>query len=184
MKRVLLLAVVIVSAAGTAFAQGGTIGVYADPQGMNPCLNDKTAGLTSYYIVHVYTAGATACQFSAPKPACMQALWLSDTGAFPVTVGNTQTGMSVAYGACRLGPIHVTTVNFFSQGSTPPCCHYPVLPDPYVPSGRIEVSNCAFQVVYATGGHSVVNEDRALCSVCSIPVEETTWGRVKTLFAE
>ncbi len=202
--KALLAAFLLVSfAAGTLHGQAGSIGIFADPQGLNCDLADTPpAGLKMYYVVHVYTTGATAAQFSAPKPHCMTGTWLSDTNVFPVVVGNTQTGISVGYGACKVSPIHVLTMNFFAMGTTPSCCLYWACPDPYNPSHQIEVSDCSFFVRYATGGVGVINATPVCsCSWCaspecvealyrtssncwSVPVEEMTWGRIKTLYAE
>jgi len=130
----------------------------------------------------VFTVGSTACQYSAPKPTCMTAMYLSDTNPFPVTVGNSQTGVSVGYGTCRVGPIHVQTISFFTSGTTPACCRYRVLPDPNLASGQVETVDCAFQPGIATGGQGFVNSNPT-CN-CNVPVEDTTWGGVKALYNE
>ncbi|MCK4776515.1 MAG: hypothetical protein KAT30_17080, partial [Candidatus Krumholzibacteria bacterium] len=74
-------------------------------------------------------------------------------------------------------------IDYFAQGLSPPCSYIQVVADPlaYDPPG-IQVADCAFppNVVNATGGDVVVNPD-ASC-MCNIPVEETTWGKVKALY--
>jgi len=93
-----------------------------------PFITDNAPGLLSVYVVHVATAGATACQSKATKPACMTATYLSDTNPFGVVIGDSQRG-AVAYGSCLSGPIHVQTINFF--GTEPrPVCTYTVTCDP------------------------------------------------------
>jgi hypothetical protein len=49
-----------------------------------------------------------------------------------------------------------------------------VVPDPESVYGEIEVVTCNFEVVKATGGELLVN--------CPVPVEQTTWGKVKSLY--
>ena len=73
----------------------------------------------------------------------MLGLYLSDTAVFPVTIGSSQTGVAIGYGACLAAPIHILSINVFCQGLTPPCCYYSVLPDPQTLSGQIEVVDCA-----------------------------------------
>jgi len=151
MRRAFLPAVLILLCAGTVFAQAGALCVYADPNGTNCYLEDTAPGLVTYYVVHTLTPGATAVQFKAPMPACMTgATWLSDTGAWPVTVGDSQTGVSVAYGTCQAGPILVLSINYQMSGTTPSGCAYPVLPidsDDYIP-----VVDCANEVTHINGG--------------------------------
>jgi len=181
MKKALLISLVLVFGAGMAFAQGGSIGIFADPAGLNCNLGD-VAGLTQYYIVHVNSAGATACQFSAPKPACFTATYLADTGIFAVTVGSSQTGVSIGYGMCRQSPLHVLTLSYFTNGMTPSCCYYPVLEHPTATPPGLLVVNCAEQLIPATGGKGIIKSG-AGCN-CNVPVEETTWGQVKSLYNE
>lgn len=183
MNRKLSVAVLAVAlAAGVAFAQQGSIGIFADNLGLNCNLPDPGPALTQYHIVHVYTTGSTACQFSAPKPACFTATYLSDTNPFPVTIGNSQTGASCGYGACKVGTISIMSINYFTNGQTPPCCYYPVLPDPYAVPLAILTADCNNQLRTATGGRGIIKSGSA-CH-CGTPVEESTWGQVKALYVE
>jgi len=182
MMRVLLLVVAVACAATLAFGQAGTIGIYGDPAGMSCYLYDTMPGLVQYYIVHVYTPGATGCQFAAPKPLCLGAQWLSDTAPFPVTIGTSQVGVSIGYGTCRVGPIHVLTLNYFAMGTTPPCCMYPVVGDPSATPPGIYVVDCDFNLLPGRGCYGIVNPN-VLCH-CATPTEGATWGKVKSLYNE
>ena len=186
MRKMIFLALVIVASASLAVAQtGGGIGIFSDNGGNDCNLWDNVAGLCAYYIVHKSIPGsipgATASQFSAPAPACLLAMWLSDTAIFPVTIGNSQAGVAIGYGGCLPLPLHVLTMNFFCQGITAPCCLYRVQPDPVIPSGQIEVSDCNFVIQFGTGLCAIVNPD-ASCPCWATPVEETTWGKVKAIY--
>ncbi len=81
-----------------------------------------------------------ASQFAAPMPACMTGVtYLGETSTYAVAVGTTQTGVSIGYGACYSGTIHVLTVRFFGTGLSEPCCVYPCsVPDWY--HGETEVN--------------------------------------------
>ena len=160
---------------------GGTLRLANDPNGAECAIPDEP-GLKPIYVVHTNTPGATASQFSAPAPACLQMVYLSDTPTFGVTIGNSQTGVSVGYGACLGSPIQVLTINYFAQGLTPDCCLYPVLPDPNVPSGRIEVVDCSSALVLANGGDATVNENPG-CPCGALKTEQATWGQIKALYA-
>jgi hypothetical protein len=181
MKRVVFLAIATLFVASLAFAQAGSIGIFGDPAGTNCNLAAMTQGLGAYYVVHTNTPGAVGCEYSAPKPACMTlAQYLSDTNAFPVTIGNSQTGVSVGYGVCRQAPILVQTISYFILGPNPMCCRYYVLPHPI--NGGPNMVDCADNLLIATGGQGIVNSDPT-CH-CDVPVQDTTWGQVKALYTE
>jgi hypothetical protein len=168
------------------WAPGGILGLFMDPQGTNCNIVYSGPGLLAIYVVHFHTDGATAIQFSAPKPACWtDATYLSDTDIFPVTIGNSQTGKAVPYGICQVGTTHATTINYFVQNpANEPCCVYPVLPDPNVASGQIEMVHCDNTIGYALGAFAVILPDATCaCSPGTVRVEETTWGRIKALYA-
>ena len=187
MKKLLTLAMAILCSASLALAWGGHIAVKADLQ--TPCayvFTPPPGVVMSLYLVHESHTGATAVNFSALRPACFSGLWLSDTRVFPNTVGNSQTGVIVNYGSCLQAPTHVLTMNFIVFGPTPPCCYYPVQPDPMNPSGHIESVDCASQVWEAGDIPAIINPTpNCWDGICvPIPVEDTTWGRVKAMFVE
>lgn len=172
--------VIEIRAYPTGPSTGGSIGIYMDTAGTECNLSDATVGMTTYHVVHLAGFGMTACAYWAPKPSCFTATYLSDTNIFPVTIGNSQVGVSIGYGSCRPGPIHVQSIVYFTQGTTPQCCLYPVLGIPS--SGKVEAVDCANNLITAYGVTSVINPNGA-CTCGSVRVEETTWGRVKSLYS-
>jgi hypothetical protein len=181
MKRVVFLTVAALFAASMVFAQQGSIGIFRDTAGTNCTLLDAAPGLTPYYVVQVNTTGSSACAFAAPKPACLAAQYLSDTGVWPVSLGNSQTLASVGYGACKIGNVHVLTLNYFTMGATAPCCRYFITAGTAL-SGQIETVDCVGNLYFVTGGQGIVNSN-GTC-LCNVPVEDTTWGGVKALYGE
>ncbi len=183
MKKMALLTIAMLCVASLVFAQGGSIGAFGDMGGTDCYITDAAPGLLSIYIVHVNVPGATACQFAAPTPACMTAAtYLSDSSPFAVVIGSSQTGVAIGYGGCFTGPIHVLTIQYFASGMTAPCCYFDVVPDPYLPSGQIEVVDCVENLIYATGQSGLVNADGS-CE-CGVPTQDTTWGQMKALYSE
>jgi hypothetical protein len=169
--------------AGAAGAQAGAVGLFKDPAGTICSLEDRSPGIVPFYVVHIGTGGATACQYAAPKPNCLAATFLSDTNMFPVTIGNSQSGVSIGYGTCRSGSIHVQTISYFTQGLTPACCRYYVIPDPNAVSGTIDTVDCNSTIVAASTIRTVINATTA-CPCGEPTAEESTWGQVKTLYDE
>ena len=167
------------------WAQADTIGLYADSQGTQCNIVDNATELLPIYVVHVSSAGSMGCELSAPKPACMlSAIFLNDTDPFGMFLGNTQTGVTIPYGTCKTGPVVATTMNFFGSGTSEPCCSYPVLGHPYYNPNGPRVVDCANQIHSAQGLMATINGNAACPCGYPVPVEETSWGRVKALYTE
>ncbi|MEJ2721943.1 MAG: hypothetical protein P8181_12520 [bacterium] len=159
MKKVMLaLALLSLVSTGSAHGQAGAIVLAGD----------------------VGTSGAQASEFSAPVPSCFTGTWLSDTVVFPVTIGNSQNGVSIGYGQCTPGPIHVLTINFFCQGTTSNCCYYRIKPHPDRETGTVGVVDCSDDLLTAKGGSGIVNPtDDCRCGELT---RDSTWGKVKATF--
>ena len=182
MKRSMLIAICLVFCASFAFAQApGSIMVFSDAAYTDCNIPDTAVGLLSTYVVHKYAAGATASQFKLEVQPCNAMTFTGATNAFPTTIGDIFTGISVAYGACLNGDILLVTVNWFSQTLTPPCCLMEVVPDPVAPEGIVIVVDCASNKLAAYGGISVINPDET-CDCEALPVNESTWGGIKALY--
>jgi hypothetical protein len=185
------MTLVLMLGASLALAQelpGGRIGMFADQAGTDCSIADSAPGLLAVYVVHIGTTGATASQYIAAKPGCMTGSYLSDTNPFAVTVGNSQTGVSVGYGTCRAGSIHCQTISYFAAGTTPTCCIYPIKCDPLgvdaCASGLVDIVNCDFQPALAKAQSAVVNEAAACQCLDIVAEEDSSWGQIKALFNE
>jgi hypothetical protein len=171
--RSLALAALFVSAVITTphfAAAQSSIGIYSDVGGNNCTLSDVGAGvINAYVVVRPGNNGATAVQFAAPKPECFTGTFLTDEEAPQTLVlGDSQTGVAVSLLSCTYAPRHVLTIQYVSFGSTPPCCEYPVLPDPL--SGGITVVDCALDLEASVGVVSTINPDEScLCTGNSFP---------------
>lgn len=184
MRHATLLSLVFIMGASLAFAQAGSLGVYADMGGTDCNLADDTAGLCTFWVVHGLTSGATGSRFAVPKPACFLGFYLADLPLYAGTFGNTQAGVQVDYGACLAGPVPVIGLDFFCQAFTPPCCYYPVVADPGAPSGTIEVTDCASNTIPGVSAQIAVINSNSSCLCGSVSAGTTTWGGVKSLFAD
>jgi hypothetical protein len=184
MKRLLLLTFVMMLGATLAFAQPGRVALYGDA-GAVSCGIPSGTGLIPVYVFHIGTSAATGCQYSAPKPVCMTGgSWLADTNPFPVTIGSSQTGVSIGYGTCRAEPILVQTIQYFVAAATPPCCIYEVLPDPTADPPGLYMVDCSENLFSPVGQSGVINEQAACLCADIIPVQESSWGQIKALYTE
>jgi len=178
MKKALLLTLVLMLGATMAFAQNGSIGVFADPAGAS-CNLSGAAGMLYVYFVHVNALGATASQWAAPAPTCMTATRLADLPVFAINLGNTAAGITIGYGVCKTGSFHIITALYQTIIGPTACCRWSVVADPSLPSGKIEIPDCDFNLSYGTGGQALVG---SMCPTCNVPLEDTTWGQMKALY--
>jgi hypothetical protein len=167
--------------ASMAFAQAGagSIGVFSDQAGTNCNLVD--GGSYAYvYIHHLNTTGALASEFKLIRPEGWAFFAAQDVTAFlKIGFPDEEGGVSYAYQTCQTGSFLVQGIIYTSDGSSPVCSNTVYITN--VPTKTdIEVINCSDVRLVATGGAMVVNGDGS-CP-CNVPVEETTWGKVKSLY--
>jgi hypothetical protein len=184
----------------------GTVIVSSDAAGTDCSIVD-TGGLVQVHIVHMHTDGVRGSRFMLdPAPGWTH---LGDMPDFP-SLGTSISGMIVCMPSCMSSDIHLTTVNFFGSAA-PPCTYISIVPDPAAPSGSIEALDCNWNPMYPTGGQAIVNpeggcfchaavapggENRApnergidnpsklpAAHFCSpVPVQQSTWGAIKSLY--
>jgi hypothetical protein len=153
------------------------IDVYSEPGGGCNFLDD--GGLIRVYLVHALTGGALASRFRLDVTDA-QWTYLADNWNFPLTIGTSVDGASIAYGQCLVAPIALGSVSLFGSGA-PECTEIRIVPDPEALSGNIEVVDCADNRVFADGGYGVVNPNlNCLCG--DVAVRETTWGGIKAMY--
>ena len=186
MKKSLLLALIVLCSASLAFAQlPGAVGLFADNAGVSCNLTD-TPGIAYVYVIHQWTDGATASEFSVSFPAgCMT--HLADTSPFALKSGLFLTGTSIPYQSCLTHPIYLGYLLFSLSGICPPCTYMTVVENPNsLPApaaGEVYVVDCtpgSPQLMKGTGGELIINPIQG-CE-CDVPAEDTTWGQVKALF--
>jgi hypothetical protein len=179
MKTFLILVAFILFLSTSALAGPGSIMVLADNAGTS-CNFVDTGGLVQVYFFHAFTTGATASQF---KLDVENTGWvhLGDVWPFPTVIGWSIVGVSIAYGTCQAGTYQLGMANFFGT-SVPECTTIAIVPDPSSLLGKIEAVDCSNppQKIFPTGGRGIVNQNQSC--MCTIPVEETTWGQIKAQY--
>jgi len=168
-------------------APPGDIILTSDPSGWVPFVYATEDEMTVDVYVFIqwgWTTSVTAlgCSFSAPQPSCFNAAYVGETHYQPTT-GDSQTGMRVYLSECLGPPILVARISYVTLGPTSECCLYWMLPHPDSESGLVEIVDCDQITYYAEPGVLVINPDGDLCGVF-VPVEPSTWGKVKSLYAQ
>ena len=119
-------------------ALGGSIGIYADADGTDPTLVD-TGGMVTFYVVHKVTQGAMASAYRIEAPAGWTLI--AADAQFPVSLGDINDGISIAYGECLTGTIHVMTLTYQSPGNSASGTKFKVLPHSGWPE-NVRVVDC------------------------------------------
>lgn len=185
MKRSLLIAFCFVLCSSMAFAQPrvGSLDVFSDPGYADCNFTDTIFGLiTAYVLVTRAIDGTTAAQWMMDIPSAWTLL--GTTSPFQTVIGDPLSGIAIAYGQCMTGSFLILTVSFFGDGLSPTCSFISIVPDPTAPSGKIEIVDCQLPNVqkwlFGPLGQGIVNGD-GTC-ICTIPVQEATWGQLKALY--
>ena len=159
------------------------------------CAHIDTPGLMTIYVFHSIVSGATGCRFRIQAGPGMTMTYVSETHDFPMTIGDTQTGMTVCYDTCLPGPYYrLATLTYVAYG-TSTCAELEIVPHP--DAETVEEKDCNYQ----SGPALVQNLKVSAFSVCAtcppvfsyagngrpfdcapLAVEQTTWGRVKALY--
>lgn len=161
-----------------ACAQTGQLELFADRAGISCALTDSP-GFVSIFVIQTGGESSTGVGwFSAPKPACWNATWLTDNWA-PNSLkwGTSQTQLLIAFGPCRPLPAFVAEILFMSAGSAPACCRYQI-------TSTSNYTNCNFAELPMIVGPGSVTINPSTSCPCMGPVatESSTWGRVKSLY--
>lgn len=190
MKRILLTVLCVIVLATPAFVQASNIGnvaFFADDQGLSCNFNDNTTGLVSVYILHVNNVdGATASQFYiVPVGGPTMSFLAGSAPAGYIALGDafeSTMGLSVAYGGCiNSSSFLIYTLSYFASGTSPACSRLTFAAPTSVAEGEVIGADCSFaQIPMPLNGQLIINPDQS-CQ-CNVATEETTWGKVKSLY--
>jgi len=180
MKKFVLTAMLLAIAATPALAQVEGLGLFADQAGLNCEVTDAVAGIKRVYVVHLNSIGATGSEFLVDTSASTMALIVASVPAGFLSIGSSDTGVSIAYQECKIGTFLVMTLTFDNFGDSAPCSRLRMLEDPTAtPPARIW-ADCSSQPHDFPGGQAIVNAD--VTCPCDVATEATTWGTIKALY--
>jgi len=160
-------------------AQTPNLGVFFD-QAFTRMDKDCPAGggLDSAFVVALnFNAFVSGIEYSINYPTTMT--WLSDYDTPPVTIGSTPSGISEGFALPLNGffPIVVAKVLFFWNCDGCTVENDPIIVSPHPISGFVRATDFPnYDFINAVGMTSLV------CA--TVPTEETSWGRIKSLYDE
>lgn len=134
---------------------------------------------TWYVAAKNFNAFLTGAEFAIQYPAAV--LFLGDANTPPVTVGNTQAGISMGFALPANGffDVFLCNVNVFWNCSA--CA------DPYLNNAVKVVANpvTGFLGVTDFPQYNLIPGVGLTSYICAtVPAEETSWGQVKALYGE
>jgi len=172
----------------------GQLQLYNDESGVDCIIQDMSGIVTVYVYFFDYFSNdrILAVQFGAPLPDCWPgAIWLGDTSPWLTSIGDSQlndpSGWSIAFGECQIPPVFVGSIIYLSQGLAPTCCPYPVVkaadghPEIPMPVGAA-CSEPDPVLIGIEAGTSYINGDHTCPCIWPVPVQEKTWGGIKSLY--
>lgn len=182
MRKALLIALgLFLAATSGAAAQTPIVSVYFDDlltDGSKDC--PTGGGVDSFYVVlENFNTWVSGIEYLIDYPGTMT--WLSDFGTPPVTLGTTPVGISSGFGMPRNGYSKIVAAQVLFLWNCNGC---ETSDDPIVVRGHPEFAPAPprgtdwpnYDFIEAVGMTSLV------CA--TVPVEETTWGHIKSLFDE
>lgn len=183
---------------GVAFAQiEGSIFISEQASDFDCSLLDATPGLRTIHVLHTLSPGAKASRFRIVSGPGVTMTYVSEVHYFPMTVGNTQSGISICYGDCLAGDHLLVTMTYMAYGTSSYCSKVQVAGHPA--SGNVEAIRCndvpvrmymEDLSVSATLGGCGCPFARSIPGTpqyfdCSpVPVEQKTWGAIKALYRD
>jgi hypothetical protein len=177
MRILLFVGLLVVAIAEPAGAnEVGRIAIFSDEALTDPYLLDDGYRQVDIYVGHVDHYGVTGSQFMIQVDPGFTGHYLGETSPWsPIVIGTAMTGMSVSYAQCAVADLIVVKLTFFLSGTSSPCSGLSVVGHPDSYTGDEICVGCSFvEIPCDPPGALQVN--------CTVPVESTTWGRVKALY--
>lgn len=183
MKKI-LVALVLGALAMSAEAQrNDSIDLYSDAGFNSRVAFDDVPGTLQLFVVHdphTASAQAVSAAFRITTSPGFTGVWLADATPHALLLGTSPNGVSVGY---NLGcfvltePTLLLEVTYSVFGTSDDCSFLEIASHPDY--GIVYVQDCEFEPISAVGGKLTINPNES-CS--PLPVESSTWGKVKALY--
>jgi hypothetical protein len=165
------------SASAVSGIESGAILLFSDPAYTSCSIVDVADEEYTVYIVHVDDNGVVGSQFNVANESNL--VYVGEDLMF-IPIGMANGGVSIAYPECLSGEIFLGTITYQGTGMSPACAY--LIITPFFLAYEVEGINCSNQKVDPARGRLIVNPDETCQCISPVPVEETSWGRVKALY--
>lgn len=183
MRAICLAVLVLVIGSGVASQVPPFVGLSTSEQSWE-CSLDPDTGLVDVFVRIEGWDGLTEVSFRIDNNTTLIRLG-EECPVGATCIGDPETGITVSMPcADATGGLVLLKVTYAGSGDSPPCSRFRIEP-PGGTTGSVQFVDCDSGTIGADGGWLLVKPDGTPgCTDCdmSIPVENTTWGRVKALF--
>jgi hypothetical protein len=184
-KQVLWICFFVCLSAGIGNAASiSRISLYADAASTECTLADIESRLAEVFVVHhvgALAGNSVVIRFQLSASTGFTGSWVQDAvSAGMFAIGTSPDGVQIHYQACRTGDVAILRVTYQLSGTSSPCSFLPV--EPYPGDDLIEPMDCSFTSHSPVGGNLFVNPNESCPCEEPVPVQATTWGRVKALY--
>ena len=179
MRATALAVLILASMAASNAVANGTLMVYSDPAYTSAAL-ENDLGPVSVYVVHEGTFQMQSARYQVYSESTTL-VWVADVNPHTQTTGTSQTGVTVVYDGCLSSPVLVQEIQYMGDGSSPVGSCISIA----------HVQGEPVMVVTHCDGSPRAPSNAGVCVKCTppafgdcmeLPVETSTWGRVKGLY--
>ena len=160
-----------------AGGQVPVVKLYSDSLFSDTTIVDTSSCILKVYVVIENYPGVTATQFKIEGSTGFTGSWLGETVQVGLCRGTSVSGIEIGFYTCLHPPLHILTITYSMVGTSESGSYLQVVPGPSIPI--IMVCDCSQTTclipIEAEGGRLYTN-------VGIVPIQHTTWGRVKHLF--
>lgn len=184
--RIILLTLLILFFAGYAHSQvPAFVGLYTG-ETSGDCWIDADTGVVDVYVRFDFLNEFTQVSFRIENNTTLTRLG-EECPAGATCSGDPETGITISMPCTdATAGLVLLKVTYVGSGDSPACSSLRILPVDEGTGEWLPFVDCQSSVAYADGGWLLINPDgSAGCTGCdlAIPVEDTTWGRIKQLYS-
>lgn len=140
------------------------------------------------HFIQVAPEGVATVEFGVDMTGIVGWNYIDSNVNWPTYVGDFNSEIAISFESCQEGNIYLGYAVYLTQSpATPPCTHIQIIGHSiYFPNFFAPVTaRCAdpYPMPLETGsGYAVVNPLVGCHCVDVVPVEESSWGQIKSLY--
>jgi hypothetical protein len=157
-------------------------------------LLNVTPGVRTVYVRLFFNIGSTAVRFRVVPGPNVTLSYLSETHMYPMTLGDSQSGISVCFGECLVGDAVVAAISYMSYGTGSNCGLLLLAPHPEAET--VEILDCdgaprAAWLLDINVNHNtpcgcsplrIVSGTPHAFGCAALSLQASTWGAIKALY--
>ena len=192
--RIILAGFLLLIPTARVHAFEGAITIAGDPSTALCTVTDTAVGTKTFYVVHTFNAGTIASRFKVEAGPGVTMTYVSESHYFPMTIGDTQSGISSCYGSCTTNNQVIASIVYATYGTSSNCSKMLVVPHP--DAETVDAIRCD-GVAVATFVQDMFVRSSGPCgcpnahgfsgtphvfSCQPVTLASSTWGAIKALY--